>query len=250
MGPGEPYKCSGCQELGFGHSYRCEISKCRYVLHEDCGHAVLDKSPVRHPFFKEDKFSFLEKPLGHPRHCEACRKEVHGFVYHRADNGRPDDTGLDVHPCCLKLKDRINYEEGNLTKTLKLRRTIPQKCLKCNSQKVEKDESKVKGWSYVSSDEKYCFHVSCFKELIIGKVKEGHFSEKGVSRLKYDPKTQRPLTSKEMTKVAGSSKGSGAIKIATKIAVVVLKVIFAVIFGNPTSLILDLLEVAFPAGIN
>ena len=242
MEPGEPYKCSGCQELGFGSSYRCESNKCSYVLHEACAHAVLDKSPVRHPFFKEDKFSFLEKPLGWPRHCQACRKEVHGFVYHRADNGRPDDTGLDLHPCCLELKDSISYKDRNVSRTLQLRPTIPKKCLKCKSMKV-KDDFKVRGWAYESSDEKYCFHVSCFKELIIDKWKEGYFSEKRMSMLKYDPKTQPPLTDKKIVKDGGSSKGSEVIKTLGKLASVIIPLIFTAIFGNPISIVSIVLAV-------
>ena len=153
----EPYTCSGCQELGFGSSYRCESNKCSYILHEACARAVRAKSPVRHPFFEDNDFKFLEKPLGRTRLCDACRKEVRGVVYHRKDNGRPDDTGLDVHPCCLKLKDRIPYKDVNVTQTLELPRTIPQKCLKCKSMKV-KDDVKVIGWAYESSE----VLLSCF----------------------------------------------------------------------------------------
>ena len=101
---------------------------------------------------------------------------MQGYAYHCPDTtGHPDDKGLDLHPCCFKLKDTIPYEEGDKTRTLKLHKTTTKKCLKCKSKNAKNED---KGWSYVSSDGdgEICYHVSCFKELIIGKLKEGYFS--------------------------------------------------------------------------
>ena len=158
--PGAPYKCSGCQELGFGSSYRCESSKCNYILHEECANAV----PLAfHRFFRKSYFEFYEEAPGcAPRYCDACGKDVLGFVYHCSR------TGYDLHPCCLKLKDSIS--DGSVT--LELSQKVPSKCLKCKSRNVV---NKVKGWSYVSSEDSSCYHVSCVKELILENWKRGLF---------------------------------------------------------------------------
>ena len=236
---GAPYECSGCRELGFGPSYHCESSECSYVLHEDCANAVYNSS-VSHRFFKESTFLFLEEPPSRHRQCDACIKEVQGFVYHSPHStGHPDDTGLDLHPCCLNLKDSISYEEESVTKTLELHWKVTKKCLKCKLMKVG-NERKVKGWSYESSDGKYCYHVSCFKELIIEKWKAGYFPRENILKQTYDPETQLALTSKGIVK--GSSNASGTIKVVGKIASVVFQLIFTAIFGDPVSFVLTLVQ--------
>ena len=42
---------------------------------------------------------------------------------------------MDLHPRCLKLKHSISDKEGHVT--LNLCPTIPRKCQKCKSKKVE-----------------------------------------------------------------------------------------------------------------
>ncbi|KAL1360133.1 uncharacterized protein LOC107485302 [Arachis duranensis] len=158
--PGAPYKCNGCKELGFGPSYGCEI--CNYILHEEC--ANVDRLAF-HRFFPKSHFEFFEKAPGYrTRYCDACGKDVLGFVYHCSQ------TGFDLHPCCLKLKDSVCDKDGCVT--LKLSQKVPRKCLKYKSRNVV---NKVKGWSYVScnEDNNSCYHVSCVKELILENWKRG-----------------------------------------------------------------------------
>ncbi|KAL4323018.1 hypothetical protein HN51_068160 [Arachis hypogaea] len=241
----EPFRCSGCKEQGFGRSYRCENKGCRYVLHEECANAVLHrKNHVSHSFFEGQEFWFLEKPLGYPRVCDACRMDVRGFVYHRKATKDVYDTGLDLHPCCLKLRYKISYNDSNATKTLTLRRNVEKKCVKCKSRKVG-DDSKVKGWSYLTSDGD-CFHVSCFKELFLEKIRDDYFSEKKIVVSKMQSNVVE--SNMKVVKVGGgssnNSKGSSSLAkiVVVKIAPVVVKLIFSAIFGDPVSFVLALVE--------
>ncbi|TKY64864.1 protein-disulfide reductase [Spatholobus suberectus] len=201
--PGAPYRCSGCQEVGFGRSYHCGNNNCSYILHEECANAV---SFAFHSFFPKSDFELYEKALGHRvRYCDACGKDVLGFVYHCSR------TGYDLHPCCLKMKDRISDEEGRVT--LELSQKVPSKCVKCKHKNVVDG---VKGWSYVSSGSggNYCYHVSCVKELIFENLKRGYFSQEtnsiGMSDREY---SQLALRSMEMVQRGGRS---GTIKKYTK----------------------------------
>ncbi|KAK2359893.1 Cysteine/Histidine-rich C1 domain family protein [Trifolium repens] len=93
---GAPYTCSGCGQLGFGSSYHCKNINCNYILHEEC----LNPDPyASHRFFEGSNFKFHKEAPGYEtRVCDACGKDVLGFVYHCSS------TNLDLHPCCLKLK--------------------------------------------------------------------------------------------------------------------------------------------------
>lgn len=227
--PGAPYKCSGCKELGFGPSYRCENNMCSYILHEQCANVV---SPSFHPFFKQSNFEFYVKTPGHrTRYCDACGKDVLGFVYHCTL------TGFDLHPCCFHLKHSISDQDhGDVT--LNLCPKVPTKCLKCKSRNVVDG---VKGWSYVSSGGSSCYHVSCVKELILENWKRGYFAQQNNSIQMSDLESQLALTSMEMVQ-GERSRRSRTIKKYSKIAVVVFKLIFSAIFGNPISAIAALVE--------
>ncbi|RYR60073.1 hypothetical protein Ahy_A04g017162 [Arachis hypogaea] len=242
--PGAPYSCDGCKERGCGRSYRCEEKNCSgYVLHEECANAVLQRQKeVSHPFFEGQEFRFLEKPLGYPRVCDACRMEVQGFVYHREATKK--DTGLDLHPCCLKLRDNISYEESNATKTLTLKQNVKKKCVRCKRKEVG-DDSEAKGWSYVTSDGD-CYHVSCFKEWFLEKFRDDYFSEKKVvvSKMQSNVVESNNMKVVEVGEGSNSSKGSSSLakKMVVTIAPVVVKLIFSAIFGDPVSFVLALVE--------
>ncbi|KAK7273021.1 hypothetical protein RIF29_14067 [Crotalaria pallida] len=225
--PGAPYKCSGCKELGFRGSYTCE-NMCKYILHEECQKVV---SPAFHHFFPKSDFVFYEKTPGHrTRYCDACGQDVLGFVYHCSE------TGFDLHPCCLLLKDSISDDGERVT--LKLCQKVPSKCLKCKSKNVVDG---VKGWSYVSSEGNACYHVSCFKKLILENWKRGYFSQQSNSIQMSEMESQLALPSMGLVQ-GGRSMRSRRIWKYTKIAVVVFKLIFSAIFGNPVSAIAALVE--------
>jgi len=209
--PGAPYTCSGCGELGFGSCYHCENINCSYVLHEVCA----NPDPYAfHPFFERSYFEFHQKPPGYKtRYCNACGKDVLGFVYHCSS------TDYDLHPCCLKLQHSISDDNGNVT--LDLSKTVHLKCAKCKHKHVM---GNFQGWSYYDGDS--CYHVACFKDLILQNWRRGYFSE-------GDREAQLVLT---------RSRRARTMSKYTKIAVVVFKLIFSAIFGNPISAIFTLVE--------
>ncbi|XP_020231921.1 uncharacterized protein LOC109812385 [Cajanus cajan] len=201
--PGAPYNCSGCREIGFGRSYHCGNHNCSYI------------------FSMKSVQMLFPLPFIHFSHKAVSR--------------------YDLHPCCLKLKHRISDEDGRVT--LELSQKVPSKCVKCKHRNVV---SGVKGWSYVSSGSggTYCYHVSCVKDLILENLKRGYFSQEitnsvGMSDREY---SQLALRSMEMVQSGGSSRSSGTMRKYTKIAVLVFKLIFSAVFGNPISAIAALVE--------
>ncbi|WJX75590.1 hypothetical protein P8452_59109 [Trifolium repens] len=173
---GAPHTCSGCGELGFGSSYHCENFNCNYILHEECAYP---EPYAFHPFFEKSYFEFHKKPPGHrTRYCDACGKDVLGFVYHCSS------TKLDLHPCCLKLKHSISDESGNVNLELS------------------------------------------HKDLILENWRRGYFSQ-------GDREAQLALT---------RSRRGRTMSTYTKIAIVVFKLIFSAIFGNPISAIAAIVE--------
>nr|XP_004516058.1 uncharacterized protein LOC101504051 [Cicer arietinum] len=231
--PEAPYKCSGCGELGFGTSYHCENFNCTYILHQECA----NPDPFAfHPFFEKSTFEFYKKAPRNRTYCDACGKDVLGFVYHCSK------TGYDLHPCCLKLKHIISNESANVT--LKLSHKVHSKCAKCKHKNVVR---KVKGWTYYDGNS-CCYHVSCFKDLILENWRRGYFNSQGGGNSNSnnsssdDRETQLALTSVEMVQSLRMSRRVSTINKYTKIAVVVFKLIFSAIFGNPISAITTLLE--------
>lgn len=88
-----PFKCDGCKEVGIGSRYKC--TTCDYDLHMHC---AIPCASITHPFYKKCSFQFLSRPPGNvPRYCNACEKDITGFLYHCKS------CGFDLHPCCAKL---------------------------------------------------------------------------------------------------------------------------------------------------
>ncbi|MED6143014.1 hypothetical protein PIB30_002836 [Stylosanthes scabra] len=245
---GTLFTCDGCKEQGCGLSYRCEKRDCSYVLHKECAKAVRkSEERVSHPFFEGIKFKFLEKPKGSPWICDACRMEVKGFVYHHRQPSKDlYNTGLDLHPCCFKLKKRIsNKQESSSGEkiTLKLQPDVPGKCMKCKHRKV-KGDTKVGGWSYnlSASDGDYCFHVSCFKKLILETLEKEGFSD----GKKVTVSSIRKTGFKVGGRSNSSSLGFKITKVVVKTAITVLiKLLFSLILGggHPIALLPALLLV-------
>jgi hypothetical protein len=84
---------------------------------------------------------------------------------------------------------------------------------------------KVEGWSYYDGGS-CCYHVSCFKDLILENWRRGYFSQ-------GDREAQLALT---------RSRRGRTMSTYTKIAIVVFKLIFSAIFGNPISAIAAIVE--------
>ncbi|KAM3219990.1 putative protein isoform X1 [Capsicum annuum] len=88
-----PFKCDGCKEVGIGSRYKC--TNCEYDLHMHC---AIPSPSITHPFYTKCSFQFLSRPPGNvPRYCNACEKDITGFLYHCRS------CGFDLHPYCAKL---------------------------------------------------------------------------------------------------------------------------------------------------
>ncbi|KAG4181297.1 hypothetical protein ERO13_A10G218200v2 [Gossypium hirsutum] len=158
-----PYQCDGCKELGFGSSYQCNNKKCNFHLHENCGVA---KPIATHSFFKNSNFKFKKKGK-RGKTCNACGKDVQGFMY------KSKETYL--HPCCLKLPSTLNgnFNGGSLRLNLEVKAST--KCLICQNKEIYK--GKLKGWAYISSCGKHCYHVGCVNNMNFENWKMGYFNQ-------------------------------------------------------------------------
>jgi hypothetical protein len=89
--------------------------------------------------------------------------------------------------------------------------------------------------------------VSCFKDLIFENWKSGYFSQgdRNITNspsMMSDRETQLAFTSREMVQSLSISRRARTMSKYTKIAIVVFKLIFSAIFGNPISAFAALLE--------
>lgn len=99
-----PFKCDGCKEVGIGSRFKCSL--CDYDLHKHCA-LPPPSSTIRHPFYPKCTFQFLSRPPGtSPRYCNACERDVYGFIYHCFT------CGFDLHPCCANLPHLLDAEGG------------------------------------------------------------------------------------------------------------------------------------------
>lgn len=72
------FKCDGCKEAGIGSRYKCGAGTCDFDLHTHC---AVPSPVISHPFYPKCSFRFLSRPPGDaPRYCNACEKDVTGFV--------------------------------------------------------------------------------------------------------------------------------------------------------------------------
>ncbi|KAK1396266.1 Phorbol-ester/DAG-type domain-containing protein [Heracleum sosnowskyi] len=192
------FNCDGCKEQGFGPRYRCESSDCDYVLHEKC---KFRSETATHDFYPDSTFEFSYQPLG------------------QCDNKNYKD--LDLHPCCLELKNKmlINGMKFKLTEKL------TSKCIWCKS-KILKGTSEG-GWSYESKCKQYHFHVYCIKEMMQESWKTGyHKDEISLSLKNSDLRLGRRLN--------GGSSRSGKY---WKIVKVFMTAVVAILLGDPTALL-------------
>ncbi|KAK2413466.1 hypothetical protein P8452_59108 [Trifolium repens] len=138
----------------------------------------------------------------------------------------------------FEAKNSISDESGIVN--LKLSHKVRSKCAKCKHKHVVR---KVEGWSYYDGSS-CCYHVSCFKDLIFENWKSGYFSQgdRNITNSMSDRETQLAFTSREMVQSLSISRRARTMSKYTKIAIVVFKLIFSAIFGNPISAFAALLE--------
>ncbi|KAM7253630.1 hypothetical protein ACFE04_021784 [Oxalis oulophora] len=150
-----PFKCDGCKEVGIGSRYKCVT--CDFDLHMHC---AIPSAAIYHPFYKKCSFQFMSRPPGDsPRYCNACERDITGFVYHCKS------CGYDLHPCCAKLP--MVLDDGDVK--LYLYRKVSSPCHKCGKK------GRSRSWSYRSNCKTYNLHVACVKDMLIENWQELYF---------------------------------------------------------------------------
>ncbi|GJM95269.1 hypothetical protein PR202_ga11981 [Eleusine coracana subsp. coracana] len=158
------FRCDGCGEAGIGSRYRCPARGCDHDLHRQCAVVPLSPPPppLRHPFYPRCAFAFLPRAPGGSgtRYCNACGRDVAGFVYHcRA-------CGFDLHPCCASLPHFLDCTTGSGGGGAKLylcptdhssTKAVP--CHRCGHRG--------RSWSYRSHCGTYSLHVACVVDMIV-----------------------------------------------------------------------------------
>ncbi|KAK0592393.1 hypothetical protein LWI29_018381 [Acer saccharum] len=151
------YICNGCRENEFGLSwFRC--NQCDFDLHDECAHV---EHTTTHDFYKDNTFNFFREPPDHDSiyiFCAMCGGFVEGFVYYC--------EGLNkyLHPCCHSLPSKFKFYHLEFTL-----RDNSSTCLWCSND----SDFPIECLSYVSKCNKYNFHVSCAKRMILKKYSKG-----------------------------------------------------------------------------
>ncbi|KAF6155766.1 hypothetical protein GIB67_007413 [Kingdonia uniflora] len=214
-----PFKCDGCKEVGIGSRYKC--CTCDFDLHLHC---ALPSPSIIHPFYRKCSFQFLSRPPGNiPRFCNACEKDVTGFVYHCKL------CGFDLHPCCAKLPRVL--DDGDMK--LYLYRKVSASCHKCGR--------KGRSWSYRSKCKKYNLHVACAREMLVESWHELYFG-RGCSHATSHGGT---TTFKKLETRIPSIKGTlenhhhskSKAKKCCEMAGMAIQFIISAVLGDPTAMI-------------
>ncbi|GAA0141205.1 hypothetical protein Leryth_004340 [Lithospermum erythrorhizon] len=212
-----PFKCDGCNEIGIGSSYRCNI--CDYDLHLHC---AIPSQNISHPFYPKCNFQFLPRPPGKiERYCNACEKEVTGFIYHCKT------CGFDLHPCCAKLPMMLDDGETKLF----LYRKVTTECHRCGRRG--------RSWTYRSTCKKYNLHVACVKEMLVDSWKElylgkGKLMSKDLEMINRVPTLKGVLQSHH---AYHSKSKKGKVQKCCEMAGLALQFIVSAVLGDPTTLI-------------
>ncbi|XP_052185314.1 uncharacterized protein LOC127796953 [Diospyros lotus] len=222
------FTCDGCKQEGLGSRYRCH--HCDYELHEECN---FPKPTISHDFFPGCSFHFHSRPptrcgdnrcKQHARCCDACGKDVHGYVYHCPDEG------WDLHPCCTNLQTKFCID-GTL---FLLRDGVFSRCVWCKKKKLWGGRSHVRGWSYVSECGKYHFHVNCVGKMAQEAWKEGDEDDDACMAL------EKMVDLRVLAKYSKPSRDRGSK--FWKTAWMLLKTILGIILGDPTTLAFSLVD--------
>ncbi|XP_034681713.1 uncharacterized protein LOC117911444 [Vitis riparia] len=204
-----PFKCDGCKEAGIGSRYKCSI--CDYDLHTHC---ALPSPSITHPFYTKCSFQFLPRPPGDAaRFCNACEKDITGFLYHC------NSCGFDLHPCCARLP--MVLDDGEMK--LYLYRKVSASCDRCGR--------KGRSWSYRSKCKKYNLHVACVKEMLVESWHEIYYG-RGNGR-----KLETRIPSIKSTLQAHHHKSKGKAKKCCEMAGLAMQFVVSAVLGDPTTLI-------------
>ncbi|KAK4437811.1 hypothetical protein Salat_0115100 [Sesamum alatum] len=215
-----PFKCDGCKEAGIGSRYKCcGGGACNYDLHTHC---AIPNLSIAHPFYTKCSFQFMSRPPGQvPRYCNACEKDVSGFVYHCKS------CGFDLHPCCAKLP--MMLDDGEIK--LYLYKKVSAPCHRCGR--------KGRSWSYRSSCKKYNLHVACVKEMLVDSWHEIYYGARGSSYSSSSRKLETRIPSLRATLQTHNHKKSskGKAQKCCEVAGLALQFVISAVLGDPTTLI-------------
>ncbi|TYJ16271.1 hypothetical protein E1A91_A10G240600v1 [Gossypium mustelinum] len=223
-----PFICNGCKELGFGVCYQCPDMNCNYILHEEC--RIRRPTPPFQKFFEDCNFQFHpENPLG-PRKCDICTLDIQGFLY-QCSYGEHN-----LHPHCTSLPPVISLPDSDMS--IYLRRRIQSKCLKCQSKKIS--SSRVQGLSYVSSDGKLCYHVTCLKQASLEAWKRDYFNLDVNANDEEKSLALQNLSPKLVVRPSGE-QNSKAMK-GFKLLIKFIKLLFSALLGDHFTLFSTLFQ--------
>nr|XP_043627202.1 uncharacterized protein LOC122598688 [Erigeron canadensis] len=217
-----PFKCDGCNEPGIGSNYKC--TTCNHDLHVHC---ALPSPSISHPFYRKCTFEFLTTPPGSlPRYCNACQKDITGYVYHCKD------CGFDLHPCCAKLPTMLNDGEIKLY----LCRKVRSACHKCGK--------KGRSWSYRSTCKKYNLHVACAKEMLVESWHDIYYGVVYGENNNYNGdmygrswNLETKIPSLKGTLQSYHKKSRKKMKKCCQIAGLAVQFVISAVLGDPTTLI-------------
>ncbi|KAJ4836057.1 hypothetical protein Tsubulata_008956 [Turnera subulata] len=209
-----PFKCDGCKEVGIGSRYKC--GSCDFDLHMQC---AIPSPTVYHSFYTKCTFQFLARPPGDkPRYCNACERDIAGFLYHCRD------CGFDLHPCCAKLP--MVLDDGEVK--LYLYRKVSAACLKCGR--------KGRSWSYRSSCKKYNLHVACVKDMLMENW-QGYVGQKSSNSTNTSRNFGNRIPSLKNTLHPPQYRSKSKVKKGCEMAGLALQFVVSAVLGDPTSLI-------------
>ncbi|KAJ3685461.1 hypothetical protein LUZ61_014625 [Rhynchospora tenuis] len=236
-----PFKCDGCREVGIGSRFKC--STCDYDLHKQCALSASNPS-IRHAFYPKCIFQFLSRPPGNAaRYCNACEKDVTGFVYHCYR------CGFDLHPCCASLPHVLEANEGLC---LYLYRKVSSSCHRCGR--------KGRSWSYRSSCKNYNLHVACVTEMLVESWHEIYYKNNHGHNNGNISNTKRGIGSGisnnsvgiygmssngyKVPSIVGAGKNhhhhrsrKGKVKRCCEVAALAVQVVISAVLGDPTAII-------------
>lgn len=211
------FSCDGCKMKGYGPRYHCTL--CGHELHRECRYP---KPTLQHEYFGASTFEFRHEActkLGKYNRrefckcCDACGKDICGFSY------RCEENDKDLHPCCGNLEKKLLIDNT----VFDLQSEVSSKCMRCKKKKITDGVRDVRGWSYVSTCNKYHFHVYCMSELVHDAcMRYGEIGPENV----------------ELRQLARSSRGRrGPAEKMFQMIKSVVKIILAALLGDPTMLI-------------
>ncbi|XVF83656.1 hypothetical protein PTKIN_Ptkin16aG0507600 [Pterospermum kingtungense] len=124
---------------------------------------------------------------------------------------------------------------------IRLSKEIKSKCLKCQTKKRQED--KVQGLAYVSSNGSFCYHVACLKEPCLDNWKKGYFKLDVIANDENKSLALQNLAPKEVALRRDQGQSSKAMK-RVKWLIIFLKLVVSAIFGEPFTLISALFQIS------